>query len=218
MGEARQVAQRQPGDMVLVGRAVRADAGVGHASSLWSLVIGEGVGGPRPSGGLWPAARSRQTGAGPRADRGYVRVDVRGMGVSDEAGSAERRSAGRRHHYPAVRKPHARRHAGDLSLSGERYSHAVWAGAAVMFDFPRESDSHRRHQEPDFGSDDRRHDCGDRQLKGSHPLTGNGMRHALDSSWRPGRRIYLNRRTNRLARYAVRTFVQVIGDDSEVPT
>ena len=52
MGEARQVAQRQPGDMVLVGRAVRADAGVGHASSLWSLVVGEGVGGPRPSGGV----------------------------------------------------------------------------------------------------------------------------------------------------------------------
>jgi hypothetical protein len=57
MGEARQVAQRQPGDMVLVGRAVRADAGVGHASSLWSLVVGEGVGGPRPSGG---ALASRQ--------------------------------------------------------------------------------------------------------------------------------------------------------------
>ena len=125
-----------------------------------------------------------------------------GGGGEAGSGSAQCRSAGRRDQYPAVRKPHARRHAGDLSLSGERYSHAVWAGAAVMFDFPRESDSHRRHQEPDFGGDDRRHDCGDRQLEGSHPLTGNGVRHALDSSWRPGRCLYLNRRTNRIARYA----------------
>ena len=61
-------------------------------------------------------------------------------------------------------------------------------------DFPRESDSQPSRQEPDLGSDDRRRDCGDRQLEGGHPLAGNDVRHALDSRWRPGRCLYLNRR------------------------
>ena len=76
-------------------------------------------------------------------------------------------------------------------------------------DFPRESDSQRSHQEPDLGSDDRRRDCGDRQLEGAYPLTGNGVRHALDFRWRPGRCLSLNRwpwvvpsSTNRIERYA----------------
>lgn len=61
-------------------------------------------------------------------------------------------------------------------------------------DFPREYDSQRSHQEPDLGSDDRRRDCGDRNLEEAHPLTGNGVRHALDSRGCPGRCLYLNRR------------------------
>ena len=105
-----------------------------------------------------------------------------GSGGEASSGSAQCRSAGRRYPYPAVRKPHALRHADDLSLSGDRYSHAVWEGALMSecpVDVPRESDSQRSHQESDLDSDDHRRDCGTRQLEepldGSATATGTGV-------------------------------------------